>query len=520
MSTQAHRSWIASLVVALGWLAACDPPASSPDASLSDAASAPADAPPDAGSSPVVWGECPSRFRDQCAIVQMPLDHDDPEGETIDVFISRRGEGTRQLWLLQGGPGASAESFFGLHDFLAMVDPELEVYTLEHRGVGDSTRLSCPTAEGRTSPGAYQITSGEWASCQAEVEAQWGARLEHFSSTQAAHDLALAISRTRREGVPVFVYGGSYGTYWANRFGVLHPDAADGLILDAPVQPGSDLHLWDLEFEGVGRRIFGELCAAAPRCREHLGDEPLVFLDRVVAALEGGQCGSLGVDFQTWKVVFGVFLMDYNLRNWLPALVYRLDRCSPADQMAIATLFGAIFGGSSGLPRTSRALQVHVVLSEFWPAGIADEAEVESARSANTFFQDGIAHVYAAQAEWPRYDAGDAVERYAPPEVPMLVMAGQLDPAAPPARVGHGYRDNLTGPSQTYVEIPYGAHTVLTSGSVGPDEASCPVQLVRTFLADPSAELPVECASRVLMPSFDAPPAFLERYWGTEDLYD
>jgi hypothetical protein len=43
---------------------------------------------------------------------------------------------------------------------------------------------------------------------------------------------------------------------------------------------------------------------------------------------------------------------------------------------------------------------------------------------------------------------------------------------------------------------------------------------VRTFLADPSAELPVECAARVLNPSFDAPPALLSRYWGTEDLYD
>jgi hypothetical protein len=102
----------------------------------------------------------------------------------------------------------------------------------------------------------------------------------------------------------------------------------------------------------------------------------------------------------------------------------------------------------------------------------------------------------------------------------MLVLAGALDPAAPPAEVGYGYRDRLTGPAQTFVEIPYGAHTVLTTGSVGAGMPSCPVQLVRAFFEDPEGALPVECADDVLPPSFDAPAALLDRYWGTEDLYD
>ncbi|MBN8610875.1 MAG: alpha/beta hydrolase [Deltaproteobacteria bacterium] len=509
-------------VVLLGLVAGC----TEPSPSMPDASVATSDAPPiadDAAPPPVVleWGPCPTRFRDECATIAMPIDHDDPSGETIEVMISRRGEGTRQLWLLQGGPGGSAEAFFGLHDFLTTaLDPELEVYTIEHRGVGESTRLGCPTAEGRTSPGSYQITREEWPSCQAEVEAEWGERLALFDVSQAAHDLALAIDLTRREGVPVFVYGGSYGTYWANRFGVLHPDQADGLILDAPVAPGADLHLWDLAFEPIGRRVFSDLCLNAPRCREHLGDDPAAFLERVVTALQGGQCGSLGVDWASWRAVFSVFLMDYNLRNWLPALLYRLDRCSPDDQAAIAMLFSQLFGGGGGLPRMSRVLQAHICLAEFWPEGQVDEAPLAVARAENVFFQDGIAHVYAAQPTWPRYDAGAIRNEYAPPSVPMLVLAGSLDPAAPPAEVGYGYRDHLTGPAQTFVEIPYGAHTVLTTGSVGAGMPSCPVQLVRAFFDDPEGTLPVECADDVLPPSFDAPEVLLDRYWGTEDLYD
>lgn len=524
------RSGSPAAILLSALLAGCGSPVPSSDAGPRDAdapeAQVLADASPSVDAGPalptVEWGECPSRFRDDCATVAMPLDHANPEGETIDVFLSRRGEGTRQLWLLQGGPGASAEAFFGLHDFLANVDPELEVYTIEHRGVGSSTRLTCPTSERAASPEGFQIATSEWAACQAEVVAEWGDRLSYFTTSQAAEDLALAIRATRREGGPVYVYGGSYGTYWANRFGVLHPDLAAGLILDAPVQPGSDLHLWDLQFEPIGRQVFGELCAATPRCREHLGEEPLVMLDRVVEALRGGHCGSLGVDFDTWRAVFSLSLMDYNLRNWLPALVYRLDRCSTGDQAAIAHLFGALFGGGGGgRPRMSRVLQAHVVLAEHWPAGHADETPLVAARMSNTFFQDGVAHAYTVQDTWPRYTPGEIASRYVPTTLPVLVMAGALDPSAPPSRTGYGFRDHLTGPAQTFVEIPYGAHTVLTAaGSLGPTEPSCPVQLVRAFLADPTSALPVECASRVLAPSFDAPPDALTRYWGTEDLYD
>ncbi len=508
-------------LVALAFGCSSAPPQSVPVAAQAADAGVPVDAASEVAE-PIEWGACPSRFRDQCATLAMPLDHAHPEGETIDVFVSRRGTGTgtgkRQLWLLQGGPGASAESFFGLHDFLTTIDPELEVYTIEHRGVGDSTRLGC-SAERSNSAGGAKIVESEWSACRDEVQKQWGSRLAFFSTTQAAHDLALAVKRTRGPQHKTFVYGGSYGTFWANRFGVLHPTAADGIVLDAPVQPGTSLARYDLQFEPIGRRIFSELCPQAPRCAEHLGADPLSFLDRAVAKLRTGHCSALGVDFDTWKTVFGVFLMDYNLRNWLPALVYRLDRCNAADQTAIATLFGNIFRGGSGVPRTSMVLQVHVLLSELWARTHVDDAEIKAANATATFFQNASAPAYLMQDSWPRYSQDPAAADYVPPSVPVLTLAGSLDPAAPPALVGYGYRDRMTGPHQTFVEIPYGAHTVLTSGSVGPDEPGCPAQLVRAFLADPTAKLPVACAARVQKPSFDAPAALATRYFGTEDIY-
>jgi pimeloyl-ACP methyl ester carboxylesterase len=507
----------ALLMFALGCSSSSSTQTTPPPAAAEDAGPSPS-ATPDAGPAPIEWGVCPDRFRDQCATIAMPLDHARPDGETIDVFVSRRGTGKRQLWLLQGGPGGSAEAFFGLHDFLSNLDPELEVYTIEHRGVGDSTRLGC-AAEKSSTPGGSKILETEWPACRDEVVQKWGDRLQYFSTTQAAHDLSLAIQRTRRPEQKVFVYGGSYGTYWANRFGVLHPDRADGIVLDAPVQPNSDLYRYDLQFEPVGRKIFSELCPQAPRCAEHLGADPLAFLDRVVAKLRAGHCGELGVDMDTWKTVFGVFLMDYNLRNWLPALIYRLDRCGEADQTAIATLFGNIFRGGAGVPRKSDVLQVHVLLSEFWPRTHVDDAEIKAANAKATFFQNAVAHTFAMQDTWPRYAPDPMVNSYMPANLPVVTLAGSLDPAAPPALVGYGYRDQMKGPHQTFVEIPYGAHTVLTSGAVAPDQPGCPAQLVKTFLLDPKAALPTECAAKVLKPSFDAPAALATKYFGTADIY-
>lgn len=466
----------------------------------------------------IVWGPCPDRFRDQCAKIAVPLDHAHPEGESIEVFLSKRGSGSRQLWLLQGGPGGSAESFYNLHDFLTNLDKELEVYTLEFRGVGESSRLGCVAEKGGTA-GGTRIVISEWPACRDDVVARLGTRLAFYDTTQAAHDLDTAIARTARPGQKTFVYGASYGTFWAHRFAVLHPTRAAGIILDAPVQPGAQLPEYDLSFEPIGRKVFGELCAKAPRCAAHLGADPLATLDRVMVALKDGHCASLGVGLDTWKSFFALSLMDYNLRNWLPALVYRLDRCNDADQAAIATLFGTLFK-TSGVPRMSAVTQVNVLLSEFWPRTHVDGKPIADAFAKATFFMNANAPSFAMQDSWPRYAEDPRAHEYAPKEVPILTIASELDPAAPPAKVGYGYRDNLKGPHQTFVEIPYGAHTALTSGSVGPDVPGCPAQLVRAFLLDPTATLPVECVSKVLNPSFDATSATATKYFGTTDLYD
>jgi len=106
---------------------------------------------PDRG--PLQWKICPEGFRSECATVKVPIDWQRPRRGTLDVFMSRYPAAAedrsqvRQLWLLAGGP-ASAEIWEGQFDTVfAFWHQNYDIHVMEYRGIGDSTRLSCPLEE-------------------------------------------------------------------------------------------------------------------------------------------------------------------------------------------------------------------------------------------------------------------------------------------------------------------------------------------------------------------------------------
>ena len=112
---------------------------------------------------------------------------------TIGLFVKRfRGAPSsgprKQLWLLQGGPGFSGADFEPFVRAFTSEVTNLDVYLPDHRGTGRSSRLGCPQ-EDPSSPGGFSITPAEWPACLASVKAQWGPRLNGFTTTDAARDL-------------------------------------------------------------------------------------------------------------------------------------------------------------------------------------------------------------------------------------------------------------------------------------------------------------------------------------------
>src|SRR5262245_15493686 len=98
--------------------------------------------------SPPVWEPC-SLYSDghgpsaECARPIVPAYWNDPGAGTIELFVKRYGGGGTQVWLLNGGPGGSGSDFEPLAEALVREAPDLQIYMLDHRGTGRSSRLGC-----------------------------------------------------------------------------------------------------------------------------------------------------------------------------------------------------------------------------------------------------------------------------------------------------------------------------------------------------------------------------------------
>lgn len=449
------------------------------------------------------WQTCPLYVEGkdkplaQCATVAVPLRHDAPDGDTVELFVQRRlGDGaTRQVWMLAGGPGQPGSVFEGYIDDLSRADPATDWYTLDHRGVGRSTRLSCPDAEDPDSADGIDVAADEWPGCLAALEAEWGEDLAAFSSTEAARDLEALITRT--EAGDVFVYGGSYGTTLAHRFLQRFPDRVDGVVLDS-VAIDVDHRVYDAEYDAVGRE-FMAFCAADKVCAEALGDDPYTQAKEVLAAMADGHCPDVAVDADGLREAAGAFLPDVSMRGFIPALFARVDRCTDDDVEELNRLVALFTDRPDHYIelQTSPALFANIELSEQWPEPWPDPAALEGV-VAEAVFSFGLGPRQRPLLDvWPRYAAPDAA--LAVTDTPMLILQGGLDPQTPLART-LALADHFDGAAQHLVVFPTGGHLLL--GASAGRGGDCATALMLDFLDDPTAPPEASCAETAAEPKF------------------
>ena len=89
----------------------------------------------------------------------VPLDHDEPDGERIELYgrevVAAEREGMPLPWLLylQGGPGFGAHRLVGRPHWLGRALTEFRVLLLDQRGTGASTPVTTQVIEGFDSNG-------------------------------------------------------------------------------------------------------------------------------------------------------------------------------------------------------------------------------------------------------------------------------------------------------------------------------------------------------------------------------
>lgn len=162
----------------------------------------------------------------------VPLDHDDPGGETIEIFgreaVASGRESERLPWLvyLEGGPGFGARRFVGTEAWLGRAVREFRVLLLDQRGTGLSTPANRQTLPLRGGP---------------REQADY---LAHFRSDSIVRDCELIRPRLTG-GAPWTVLGQSFGGFCAVRYLSAAPEGIEAVLITGGL-PSLDAHADDV----------------------------------------------------------------------------------------------------------------------------------------------------------------------------------------------------------------------------------------------------------------------------------
>ena len=203
----------------------------------------PDDAPPGGGS--LDWSERGGGWQE--AVIEVPLDHDDPAGPTIEIALVRRpagepGERIGPLLLNPGGPGASGIELALLTPVLfpAEILDRFDIIGFDPRGVEASTPVTC--GDGRfldlyTAVDPVPDSPEERAGAEELIEAfatncveESGELLPHLSTVDTAKDMDLI--RAALGDAQISYLGFSYGTFLGATYLELFPDRARAAVLD------------------------------------------------------------------------------------------------------------------------------------------------------------------------------------------------------------------------------------------------------------------------------------------------
>lgn len=430
--------------------------------------------------------------------VEVPLDHDDPDGETIEIAVVRHratDEDARigPLLLNPGGPGASGIDLALQTRFIFPTEffERFDIIGFDPRGVGRSTAVTCGDAEfldEYTAVDPVPDSPEEEAAADALVREfadncgeESGDLLPHLSTVSAARDM----DRIREGlGVEQITYiGFSYGTNLGATYIELHPDRVRAAVLDGAYSRSlSPVEMAVGQATGFEQSIdaFLEWCATTSCELGATGDAGTTLMrvldavDREPLPTNDGDGRELTVGL-AWT---GVIMAMYSPGLW-PVLDAALVAARGGDGSQL--LFLADQYNSRDLDGeydNSTFAFTSISCADAGPLGPGEEEQLaEELLAAAPRIGPVFLGLPSPCEYWPVNVGGDAPTGpfSAPDAPPVLVVATTGDPATP-YEWGLGLADELE--TAVLVSVEGDSHTAYGSGN------SCVDDVVDAYLLE------------------------------------
>ena len=396
------------------------------------------------------------------------------------------------LLYIHGGPGiATVDARFPAiseHPTWPLLRTTRDIVFFDQRGTGRSEPEFCQElndamdAIAMDDPPAREALERKvaaFATCRQKL-LQSGVNFASYNSRATADD---AEDLRRTLGYPTWnVYGVSYGTWVALEMLRTHESTIRSVILDSPYPPNSPF--WPEESihpTGKAYEVVERACEADPVCAERFPSiretlaRAVKRLDAQPIPREGGRITGGAFTSALWVLL---------VRGATVAYVPLVIEAAADGNDDLIRRFVALFGGSGGFGAYSYGQAMAVTCHESL-AGGSEPAVREAMRrypflvSSNALAetQDRICDV------WQPHRADAATFAPVASRKPVLLFAGEFDPATPPE---DAYQAARLLPGSTIVNVRGASHAPLHSDP-------CTRAIAQSFLNTPEKRPALDC---------------------------
>jgi pimeloyl-ACP methyl ester carboxylesterase len=424
------------------------------------------------------WEDC--GFDSECAELDVPLDYEAPDGETITVSIGRTpasGDRIGALFVNPGGPGATAVDFAAsmASGLPSDITERFDIVGVDPRGTGASA-IDCDADFAELYGVDYSLDSPEDEETLLDVsqeyvescETEEGDLLAHMGTRDVARDMDAVRAAMGDEQLSFLGY--SYGTGIGQVYADIFPEQVRAMVLDGVLELGpTGTELAQEQALGFEKALqaFVDDCDSDSSCP--LAPDAMAKIDELSAMVEEAPIPGSPRDLGPGELAIGLAMPLYAEVLWssLQDGVAAALEGDGSGMVALADQYLSI--GSFDIYFAVNCLDFE------WP----DDPQVllddgATAAEEAPHFGASIVNDYVRCAMWP-VEADPLTEVAAPDTPPIVVVSTTNDPATPYEAGVRTAEKLATGVLVTYEGD---GHTVVGNG------VGCIDDAISTYLVD------------------------------------